>query len=179
MLHFGFGVPAENIEVADLELHPALSRTDFKVHQFSMFSEWPQFGRPFKYILFPESLGVAISPFKAEFFNKHRYCSVITHRFHNDLECVEKAFFSGTLKDVRQEDIRQMLQVIEMDLPWMPHVLNMLKSALANLESGGQIRLNGHLLPTQSIAYLGIMLLEHNPQVGIELGDVNPLIISK
>jgi hypothetical protein len=56
----GFNVPIGNIHVADLSIHPTLLREGFTAYEFDMTNNWPRIQPLFNFIIFPESLGVAL-----------------------------------------------------------------------------------------------------------------------
>jgi hypothetical protein len=53
-----FSVPIENIDVADIKLHPDIQKTRFKKIQFDLTKKWPE-TEQYDYIIFPESLSCA------------------------------------------------------------------------------------------------------------------------
>jgi len=55
-----FSIPYENIDVADLELHPRIKKYPFKRYEFDMSKEWPQTAK-YDYIIFPDSFQYGMS----------------------------------------------------------------------------------------------------------------------
>lgn len=118
-------VPPENIDVTDITLHPEIQKAPFRKFEFDLTEEWPNFGRKYDYILFPESL------------------------------CFEKLYRVSEeeneeyLKYLRENKKDTSLRTFRAEL-----VLEIIKNAAKNLNPDGQIRIAGLFLRAPELKFV-------------------------
>ena len=97
LLNLGFHVPKSRIAVTDYpSIHPRLNGSGFKKYVFDMTKEWSEFKGKFDYVLFPESLGVAILNLSTE---------EEPFRFYTDIESITKICEEGRFNELTDSDI--------------------------------------------------------------------------
>ncbi len=118
-------VPPENIDVTDITLRPEIQKSPFRKFEFDLTEEWPNFGRKYDYVLFPESL------------------------------CIEKLLRVSEeenedyLKYLRENKKDISLRTFRAEL-----VLEIIKNAAKNLNPDGQIRIAGLFLRAPELKFV-------------------------
>jgi len=157
LLKDGFNIPTKNITTSDLYLDNKIQQAGFQHHIFDMTKPWPNFNQQFDYILFPESLGVALLD-----YNRIGKDQSQTNRFFNYLDQTEKEILDGNLKP---KDIDFFMQVIGMDVPKVHQIYQILTQAIQNLKPNGEIRIKHGLQETQQRAYIMAKLAQEYPNI--------------
>ncbi len=146
LLTAGFNIPTKNITTSDLYLNEKIEQVGFQHYIFDMTKQWPSFNQKFDYILFPESLGVALLD-----YNRIGKDQSQTHRFFNYLNTTEKEILDGNLNP---KDKDFFMQVVEKDVAKVKLLYFILKQAIPNLNPHGEIRIKHGLEEPQQRAYI-------------------------
>ena len=123
-----------------------------------MLEQWPNFDKKFDYILFPESFGVA--------FLKSQLKGERTHRFHDVLDKVTERVLKGEGAD--EKDIDFFKSVVSIDNKLTVKKLEVLSNAIAHLNTGGEIRLDGYSINDQELAFIVLKLREDDPEISFK-----------
>lgn len=155
LLSEGFEIPKKNIVVSDIELDPFLS-SDFESYTFDMTGDWPDFGRKFDYVLFPESLGVALLDLLNIGNGGH------TYRFFEDINSDASRCLNG--EEMHSPEFFQ--RVIEMDIPYAVNSYGIMKRAVSQLNPEGEVRVCYGLDKSDQVrAYVMLKLKQDNPGI--------------
>ncbi len=157
LLHKGFNIPKKNISTSDLYLDQKINQAGFQHYIFDLTKSWPNFNQKFDYILFPESLGVALLDYNRIGKDQSR-----THRFFNELDTTQKEILEGNLKP---HDLDFFMQVVGMDVPKVHAIYNILTEALSHLKPRGEIRIKHGLEHEQQRAYIMAKLAQEYPTI--------------
>lgn len=157
LLNKGFDIPKKNIHTSDLYLDQKIFQAGFRHHLFDLTSPWPNLKKKFDYILFPESLGVALLK-----HDPSRKQQDITFRFFNYLEQTQKEILGGNLNP---PDLTFFLEVVEKDVPRVTIIYNILKQAISFLKPQGEIRIKHGLQEPQQRAYIMAKLAQEYQQI--------------
>lgn len=60
ILHEKFGIRKSAITLADINLNARLKNEGYPVHRYDMAQMWPDLGKKFRFVIFPQSFGVAL-----------------------------------------------------------------------------------------------------------------------
>lgn len=165
----GYALKVNQITIADVDWHKEALESDFLKIKFDMTKKWPEFDTHFDYIIFPESFGVAHGKFDNESF---------TSRFWDILNPVVEKILSNHDSDIASMDRKLFKNIIEADLPRAVQELNTITEALKYLNPSGEIRMRGHLISDQCLAYIILMLKELYPTIHVK-ASYNNLFIKK
>ncbi len=152
----GFSVPKENIHVADKALDKKVKEYGFRDYEFDMIGEWPDLNKDYDYIVFPESLGVALLKNKKSFFAPE-----LTTRFCEDVRNTVGKVTSG--QDVSTSDADFYISLIQRDVPGAEFTCTVLTQALRYLSDSGNIRISrgGGIANNQQYAYTVLRLKDN------------------
>jgi hypothetical protein len=148
----GFGIPRNSISVSDIKPDLNIKRYNFKSYEFDMTKPWPILNEKFDYILFPESLGVAVM---------HIPGDRRTWRFSDQLDPDTERIING--QDPKYPDF--FIQVIEMDVPIVSKKYEIIKEAIPYLKPEGEIRIRYGLHENQQKAYVMTKLKQENSAI--------------
>ncbi len=140
-------VPSENIDVADITLHPEIKEAPFRKFEFDLTREWPNFRRKYDYILFPESLCIEKLKRTSE------------KEFEEYLQYLEE-----NKKDISLRTSRAVF------------VLEIIKNAVKNLNLDGQIRIAGLFLRAPELKFVLSELGKLFPNMRPKVLQFNELI---
>lgn len=141
LLSSGFGVAQQNMDVSDISLDPTLLDSGFSSYEFDMCGTWPKFDSKYDYVVFPESLGVALM---------HTGGSETTHCFREWVDQDVSKILSGDLS----KDYSFFNDLMERDCPVVKHITSVLGKALDNTKDDGQIRVCYGISNDQQRAYV-------------------------
>lgn len=148
----GFKVPKDRIVVSDIKFDPKIKEHGFKAYQFDMLKDWPNFNEKFDYILFPESLGVAVMNIQGH---------PKTNRFYSTLEEDTKRILKGEQPKYHEF----FLDLVSEDVPVVNAKYSIFKRALENLKPDGEIRVRWGMTEEQQRAYVMLKFQTENPKI--------------
>lgn len=147
----GFEIPRDSVTLVDREISGRTKKAKLGVKRFDMTGEWSGMVDGFSAILFPESYGVAFSELHST--DKFRGHIRATMRFEDDIRQ-----FTDFVLHEKQKPSKNTIDVslvtLEMDIPFLQEKVDTLASAIDRLGSGGEVRLIGHGLREQELAYV-------------------------
>jgi len=152
LLTEGFGASKQNIVLSDMSLYAQARESGMKCYEFDMTKPWPKLEEMFDYIIFPESLGVAL--LKAE--------EQLSFRYFDILSRVEKQVLAS---DYSSQDIGFFMDVVGMDVSRVHTVCSILEQGMKYLNSGGTLIVKHGINAGQQKAY--IMAKFHRDYPGI------------
>lgn len=140
----GFQIPKKQISVSDVKLDPEIIPSGFPSYEFDMTKPWPKFEQDFDYILFPESLGVAMIKLKLNQKGDS------TYRFYPHIDNDAERIIQGEMP-LNPEFFQE---VIEQDLPEASKKYEIIKEAITRLNPYGEVRIKFGIDSNQQKAYV-------------------------
>lgn len=164
----GFGIPKDRINVSDKSIHPRLLTEGLTCYEFDMTKPWPDMKKSFNYVIFPESLGVALLSVPGG----------ASSRFLGNTKRIENTVLNGGIVSDRDRDF--YLELIETDVPSATHIYKVLQEAYKKLCNVGEIRLSksGSIRSKQLEVYVELKFRRESPECECSLAS-GPLVISK
>lgn len=162
-----FNIPKSQITLADKKLFKDVTNLDFPRVEFDMSGEWPETLGKFSIIIFPESFGFIDLN---EIRNHPKKSSRIVERnpkIENDDRYITDTVYyilSGE-QIISSERIQDFCSMVERDIPRAKIHLNILRSALNHLKQPGQIKISGHLMQEEEMAYVITKLKAEYPTI--------------
>ncbi len=147
LLACGFDIPKDQIVVSDIELDPSVKQLGFHFYEFDMTGRWPETDERFDYIIFPQSLGVAVTAL-------HLPGEARTHRFYLEVESDTKRILEGEVP----EHPELLKDLIEMDAPQICKKYEIINKAINYLKPVGEIRVFYGITEDQEKAYTMLKL---------------------
>lgn len=172
LLARGFAVPRKNIHVSDISIHPKLLNQGFPRYEFDLTQDWPKLPCSFDYVIFPESLGVALLKLRLE-------GNCVTSRFYEDTVKIVNATLRK--RNVSGADRDFYIGLIERDIPQAIPTYNILRQAYDLLNNDGELRVSrgGGIKYEQMNAYVGLKFKKEFPKSKYDFSVTGPSIIQK
>ena len=165
-----FGINPAAIDLCDRKTYPQIAQWNFRFRQFDLLAAWPAFDKQYDYVVFPESFGCATLD-----GNRGR-----SERFCEELAAVEDAVLSGRLFSVPPSELQFFKHVVAADFPEVTSaIVKTLLSAYALLKPGGEVRVQGHCLNSQELAYTVSELVEREPSIAVLEHSSRMLLLKK
>jgi len=156
LLHLGLDIPQRNIAITDHPMiHPRIKAKGFREYVFDMTQEWPNLKQKFDYILFPESLNIATLNYEKE----------ICDRFFDEIKSITKLCEEGRLEEIKNSDADFFTDLMEQDVPVVKTRYNIIKQALRNLKTKGEVRISSGIKLPQQPPYMKLKLKKEGTKV--------------
>lgn len=131
LLNKGFEIPTENITISDIELDKETKKLSFKKFQFDMQTNWENINQKFDYIIFPQSMMVAL-------INKGYINSIINSIPY---EKIKNKILKNKIKLEDETQIEEFIKYMEQNHENLLKSQNkILINAIKHLNKNGEIR---------------------------------------
>ncbi len=158
-----FDINRKNIDIADINLEDSIMNYGFDSYTFDMTKSWPTLNKSYNYIIFPESLGVAVmhnnlsSKLPNRYKESIRFFQTLNNVIDNELKYK---------KSSSESNIQLYKSVIEQDVTSVREYYQVISEAFRNLSENGEIRVEAGINSIQSHVYVALKLKELFPFIG-------------
>ncbi|MBI4053941.1 MAG: hypothetical protein HY397_01270, partial [Candidatus Doudnabacteria bacterium] len=167
-----FDIPSEQITLADKAWYKQALQTPFPKAKFDMTKPWPKHLSKFDIMLFPESFGAV------ETRRPERSALGTGHIVRRKSDPFPQSYIDASVYHILRWDdespplsrIDEYSEMVERDIPEAKTRLSILQSAIGHLNQPGQIRISGHLMNEQIMAYVYGRLKREYPEVNFTAG---------
>lgn len=170
----GYEIPSSRITLTDKSLDECVQTFGSTFYQFDMTKPWPIIGN-YDYILFPESLGVAL----LESERGKPASSPVAQRFDDIAKRITRAVYDNRIQDITNGERAFFFTLLEREVGRVVPTHTIINEAFRHLTPGGELRVSrsGGIQSDQQTAYVILkLLLEHTLTYSLSPG---PFVVRK